>query len=337
MLRDLVSEAHRNGYCIIRGLLNDNEVTRLRETLVNLTPYEKLQDFLSNGRFNWLLFDDRVLELASAIVGGDIFYYGETSQSFPHQSFHSWHCDSRGSLNDLDAFYEVRDGEIYNGWRFGFYLDDYEIYSGGLKVSPGSHLRPLLDLLGHQGGIEVSGSNIKVTPAPYPIVNCDTRPGDLVIFNLRLFHSGGFLRHLDPSLTLSVDQELKLKQFNCFAPEPAYPRAYLFFDYCGRGLGPDLYIKWRAHRLLSSPKSLFRDSSYIELVRSGERAFSYDREDIQVMCTAHRVSLRYDRCLAEEIWCHGTFTERANELLTRNEEFSSFYSLSRLREESQYN
>lgn len=93
-------------------------------------------------------------------------------------------------------------------WRFAVYFRDYTANSGGLQVVPQSHLGPLSEATDTTKRVLVK-----------------SRPGDLVVWNLRTFHAAGADNDGKPHAT---------------------PRNAIFFDYAAPGRDLDRYVAWRA-------------------------------------------------------------------------------------------
>lgn len=69
------------------------------------------------------------------------------------------------------------------GVKFAYYLDPVGAQTGALRVVPGSHKSPLHQEVGDT--IKRSGLDILAVPSYV----CDSQPGDVVAFDLRLWHA----------------------------------------------------------------------------------------------------------------------------------------------------
>jgi hypothetical protein len=176
---------HRDGFLLVRNVLDAAEVETLRRAIVENAERAKslghvlkgvagetvpVGDILGQPGVGWLLSDRRVLEIARHLIGrDDLVYFGDSGVMVGG--------DGRGFHKDNT----VRDTANHPDWqspytllRMGFYLRDHATHSGGLKVRRTSHLHADV----------TSGA----------IVDVPTRPGDVVVWNLRTTHSGHAVR-----------------------------------------------------------------------------------------------------------------------------------------------
>ncbi len=120
-----------------------------------------------------LLDDDRILGIASTLIGDD-FNYGSGDGNF-YSGDTRWHAD--GGYPELFAI------------KLAFYLDPLTGGSGSLRVIPGSH-KP--DSFWRTGGIDPNEAEELwgVSPADTPgSVALKTDAGDLVVFDHNLKHA----------------------------------------------------------------------------------------------------------------------------------------------------
>jgi len=128
----------------------------------------------------------------------------------------AWHYDAGG----WDA----------TGVKFAFYLQPVRAYSGALRVIPGAHKREWFDELYHQEPLGPKWTRQAASPEDkklamdaidtIPGYACESNPGDVVAFDLRMYHSsygGSRDRHMcsvvyyaDPS----SPEELELIRMN---------------------------------------------------------------------------------------------------------------------------
>lgn len=278
------------------------------------------QDLLSFRTFDSFILSEKLLELASELIASpNIYYYGETNLAINSIPFTQWHRDARGTPENIEAFQEPgADGKFINAWRFAVYHADYQRHSGGLKVCPESH-KFHTSVFGKylQKNLVFREGNLSVPMTPFPLVNLDSTPRDLIVFNLYTYHSGGFIRfeNVKPLLP-HIESQLAKVNLPC-APEAA-PRDALMIDFCGASEESDLYIKWRRNRLITE-KSVFSEKQNVANI------YSYFEQDLLGKAKSVGVKLRFDRCIAECLWNlkHGIQSSiSVDELLAMNEEFS---------------
>jgi hypothetical protein len=329
-INDIKCEAFEKGFVHIRSFLSSDLISKSLEDLQKKSDREKLSDFFSNRDFDYLIFDPKILKIANALTNNNIYYYGETNYSYVNEPFSSWHCDARGSIDNLESFYEIDSDEIYSGWRFAFYLDDYSNYSGGLKVSPYSHKHPLHYQFNQDNYVfDKVGNNYSFKPTGFELYNIPSKPGDLIIFNLRLFHSGGFLKFKDGSNYLpEIEQFIKKHRIKEFSPYGhKKTRSALMFDFGSPSLGLDLYIKWRANRLLNHEKSVFYSNS-----KGSDSIYTYYSKNHLKVANDYSVKLRFDRCIAEILFKGPQKISSEDKmnldwLIENNSEFSNYHSI----------
>lgn len=110
--------------------------------------------------------DPRFYRVAEQLYGEDVFAVITDANRYIGDS--PWHPDT-GSLHQY-------------GVKFAFYLEPVDAESGALRVIPGSHHDPY-----HS---EVKEHMIQVKPEfrDVPAYVCASQPGDVVAFDLRLWH-----------------------------------------------------------------------------------------------------------------------------------------------------
>ena len=114
------------------------------------------------------MFEPRILSAVKKLIGEEIVYFGESNtQSGP--TLGGFHKDNRVCDRENEAGLDfVGDYPLV---RVGIYLQDSDIYSGGLKIVPGSHKIPT-------SKFRIGGNNIAA------------KAGDIVVWKLTTTHSG---------------------------------------------------------------------------------------------------------------------------------------------------
>jgi hypothetical protein len=158
-------------------------------------------DILGEPGLGDLLFDERLLGLARALVPtSELVYFGDSGIMVGG--------NGRGFHKDNTC----RDDATHADWcspytlvRFGVYLEDHDRWSGGLKVRRGSHMH-------------VDDTSGKIVDVP-------TRAGDVVVWSLRLTHSGHVVRLRGlPHVRLQPRLEIRAPSF-LHVPEQTERRA----------------------------------------------------------------------------------------------------------------
>jgi hypothetical protein len=253
-----------------------------------------LPDLLGLPEVRDIYFDPELLEIARALLGPRLAYDGEATLNFEESigahtlnPFTTLHCDATGLPQNLNAVWESPANAIYRAYRFGIYFQDYRNASGALKVIVGSHRgdpRHYMGahLLSQTSAKRTLGDQVLSYKEPHhPLYNLPSAPGDVVVWNLRTFHSAGARQFVaDPSFAAHPDIETQLADTpGLFAPPPG-PRNAVFFDYAAPSEEIDLYIK---HRARPKPASL------AALV-----ARRTDDEAAIALAAEHGIDLRFD-------------------------------------------
>ncbi|MEC8186053.1 MAG: phytanoyl-CoA dioxygenase family protein, partial [SAR324 cluster bacterium] len=185
------------GFLIIRNVLSRDEIKLIEKEYDY--GFKKTLEHHSNGfgmrkQFNWsnlnemcpnlcsLPYQNIILRTVKTLMGHKIFPYLCNSNNFNGPAT-EWHTDQTA---DTDCF----------AVKVIFYLDELDENSGGLRFLPCSQREPLNSDLwdfGLHGSNETdikdykskSGLEIDQVPSYY----CRTNPGDMVIFNLKIWHS----------------------------------------------------------------------------------------------------------------------------------------------------
>jgi len=212
------------GYVVIPQVFTAQEIAAFRAG-VERHP-DHAGDLLSHPALAALVADERLLTIARQLSLAPLRYFGDSSVSLGVGPY-GFHRDN-ADRDDPTAF----------DWRFStyplvrmaLYLQEYSRWGGGLEVRPRSH---------------------QACQGPHdPPLYLATSLGDLVVWNLRLYHTGQGGRHLPPS------------------PEP---RMALFLTYGSPGPACDHYIaylKTRAYQV-----EIWRNSHYRreDLIQGSQR------------------------------------------------------------------
>jgi hypothetical protein len=158
----------------LRSIL-ERELARARERgAVRRMPTYPKADFLLGdvlsirdlARYQYIFFRRELLEVLQHVLETpELVYFGDSSVQYGEaaRGFHKDNVDRYdGTKSDWQSAYGLV--------RCGFYCQDHDRYSGGLKIRLASHDIPI-----HTRG---------------RIVDIRTSYGDLVVWNMRLTHSG---------------------------------------------------------------------------------------------------------------------------------------------------
>ena len=172
------------GFVVLRGLLQPREVETIRGEFARRLAAAYPEEPFNGTRRHWattmgpdtplmrsLLEDERFASAAEQMYGPDTF--GVITDANRYVGDTAWHPDTRSRHQ--------------YGVKFAYYLDPVGAGSGALRVIPGSHRNPLHDELRETLG------KLRLPIQDVPACVCESRPGDVVAFDLRTWHasSGG--------------------------------------------------------------------------------------------------------------------------------------------------
>ena len=188
-----VNRYWRNGYLVLRGLFAKDEISSFRERVVASagTLLETSDgDLLANPLLRDILFDDRILDVASTLLGDTPVYFGDSSHTKFEKStapglFHKDNVD-RTDINGPD--WKSR----YTILRFGIYLQSHADQGGGLLVRKKSHHKPLPQGNRYKRLLDEEVASVLVGRTRY----LPTETGDVLVWNLRTTHApcGSYVR-----------------------------------------------------------------------------------------------------------------------------------------------
>ncbi|MDD1427161.1 phytanoyl-CoA dioxygenase family protein [Dolichospermum sp. ST_sed9] len=178
---NLKTNLSKDGFILIRGVLTEDEVTNLRKTLEAYFLHRGVQIFGGLSQPNaavlipeldWVFSHPKIIDALKNLVENEKLMF--TSHCDIHSGIVAgWHKDDgtssgKSNLGYFDCLtYDVEDCQVY---KVAIYLQDHTNNLAGLKVKPGSH-----KIASTEVGEEVY---------------LKTRVGDVIIFDVRLTHSG---------------------------------------------------------------------------------------------------------------------------------------------------
>lgn len=192
---------HTFGYLVLPGFFTSDEVAVMSEEYER--SLEATQPLYAapigvRGQVNWsnirdhtpfladALEHERLCGAAEALLGDDAVGVMSNGNCFSGQ-FTEWHCDTSVSP--------------FRSAKFVAYLEPLDGQSGALRVLPGSHHSPwhndLYAVIGAKALPTQTGNPEDASAAgraPFavpevPAQACVTRPGDVIVFDLRVWHA----------------------------------------------------------------------------------------------------------------------------------------------------
>lgn len=216
------------GFHIVRGLLDRGEVERYRSLLIErsgVDPATHRAD--SRGRTSWnhtdgvtkddafwdLITHERLREEVADCIGPD-FRYLQHSDLQVGFSAVAWHRDNVNRTYGVGPDWDESDGP-YGLVRVGVYLQEYAASGFRLGFIPGSHrfesggstLRRRVREAGFQvvGGLAYLGPRFQNLSRAAQWVA--TEPGDAIVFDPRILHSGSWIDGLKLSMFVGYGVE----------------------------------------------------------------------------------------------------------------------------------
>lgn len=207
----------RDGFVIVRSLFSSADITTYREAA--LARVNRVGDLLSDPVLRQALLAPALLEVVRQLIGPDICYFGDSSAMIGATAA-GFHKDNVDKDDPGGPDWQSR----YPLVRFGLYTQNHQGAPDGLDVRQGSH---------HHCSTRV-GRHVYI----------DTRPGDVVIWNLRTTHSGGGMtvrgRPVDPE---SVAGKI-LRRLPALRDRPQQKRVALFGTFAAPGSHLERYIDY---------------------------------------------------------------------------------------------
>lgn len=171
------------GFLVFRGVFTPSELTTINaefegamESAYRHAPYDGTRrHWVTMMRpetpfFAALLEDPRFCEVTEQLYGEDVFAVVSDANRYVGNT--GWHPDHHADTA-VDCY----------GVKFAYYLQPVGANSGALRVIPGSHKNPLHTELRQN----MSKFGLDICDVPGYV--CESEPGDVVAFDLRLWHA----------------------------------------------------------------------------------------------------------------------------------------------------
>ncbi|MBI3725402.1 phytanoyl-CoA dioxygenase family protein [bacterium] len=234
----------RDGFVVVKDVFSHDEVESMRAALLAVRDREHEAglalpfdadmpanvrvngDLPGKGelrRFDYLVFDPRIISCARQALGDALLYFGDSTfqTGEGERGFHRDNAD-RDDRSGPDW-----KGDDYSLVRIGVYLQDHAMHSGGLQVKVGSHLAS--------------------EPRRTPTVRLPCAKGDIAIWNLRITHSGNFVRPRGLDVCLPPSIEGRIPRFLRVPEERERVAVFLTYGLAG-DRHTDHYIDWQRSR-----------------------------------------------------------------------------------------
>ncbi|WP_448665798.1 phytanoyl-CoA dioxygenase family protein [Serratia plymuthica] len=173
-MTNLKEQIERNGFVVIRDLFSPEEMKRIQSSIDTFFEqkgvtyrYGLTQPNIAveEEEFSWVFSHPKVLEAYRAVFGQEDFVFTSHADIHHNMGF-GWHKDD-GKGAYFTTPYFTPECRVY---KMGVYMNDHSMDGSGLSVRVGSHL---IDNL-------TDGESVSLA----------TKPGDVVIFDVRITHAG---------------------------------------------------------------------------------------------------------------------------------------------------
>lgn len=182
----IINEYKKNGFVLIKNVLDSNSVNNLRLYINNKIKSCKnknlitISECFADEKIYSLLSNQKIKNTTVEIIGKDYFINELEVQynSFPKKKNEGYHYDAQSErANNYLKFSD------YKFAKWGIYLqNNTKKYGGGLSVLPGSHkIFPFFKFRNEKYIKFILGKFAK---------KINTEPGDAVLFDSRLLHTG---------------------------------------------------------------------------------------------------------------------------------------------------
>lgn len=167
-----VEEFWREGFALLPDVYTADEVETMR---AEAREHVRTGGELATSPMAHVLTDGRMVRVARKLLGTDKILYGGDSSATINGVTRAWHKDNTDREDPDAPDWDDR----YTQLRFGVYLQDHTEHTGGLNLKVGSH--EACDLS--------TGETLYVR----------NRPGDLLVWSMRMTHSGAATLLKDPN------------------------------------------------------------------------------------------------------------------------------------------
>jgi hypothetical protein len=166
----ITQKFNEHGWILLENFFSEDEMRQIHSGVKESIKQNINADLLCNPFLQDLtILNPKIIKVVKELLGQDPTYIGDSniSNNILGMSLHKDNPDRlRSNAPDWQSPYTIL--------RMGIYLQNYESHSGGLILRDKSH-----NYVSRWKG---------------KVINVKTKPGDLVIWNLRTTHSGGARR-----------------------------------------------------------------------------------------------------------------------------------------------
>ena len=184
----------KDGFAIIKNFLKEEELIQLRDFCIK--NFKKDIEVFEQDLIKKYFFNEKFFQIFREILNCKKLIYFSDSSIALHNTVDDapagFHVDSRNENYNFKEEYPIA--------RLGIYLQNIKDFSGGVKIKPGSHnyycstkIKQSIKNIFEQIIIK-KNKNFKFKFF-HKNIQPSIEPGDLIIWNLRLHHSGASWRY----------------------------------------------------------------------------------------------------------------------------------------------
>lgn len=253
----------KNGYVIIKNFFNKEKIIKTRENLITtkilnseILDHLDIQDLILNKKF---------FDLFKEILGcKKLLYFSDSSVSIIENIEDcqtGFHVDSRNEDFNFNKEYHIA--------RAGIYMQNVSDYSGGLKIRPKSQNSYCINnfnqliknifiekILKRNSNFNIDFIHQNIQP--------NLNVGDLIIWNLRLHHSGASWRYkFNKNLSLHPFLDKLMPKFTKISPQFKKNRTALFIAFANGDVS-DINVSNYINRKLKEKKIFSANENLIK-------------------------------------------------------------------------
>ena len=242
-MQNLREDFLKKGYVVIKNYFNSDQINDLRN--YSLQKINEKNEIFEYDFIKKYFFSPDFFNIFKKILNYKKLLYFSDSSINIHKTLEAvprgFHVDARNDDYDFNKEYPIA--------RLGVYLQNVSDYSGGLKVKPGSH--NYYCVTNYKQSIKTfvnekilkKNKNFKIKFF-HKNEQPNLQSGDLIIWNLRLHHSGASYRYkFNRNISLAPYIDKLVPKFLKLPPEFPNNRGAIFIAFANGDLSDNYNIK----------------------------------------------------------------------------------------------
>ncbi|MGP0902934.1 phytanoyl-CoA dioxygenase family protein [Serratia sp. CY76391] len=173
-MNNMKEKIERDGFVVIRGMFTEDEMSKMNNSIDKFFAnkgvtyrYGLTQPNIAveEQEFSWVFHHPKVIDAYREVFGSNDFVFTSHADIHHNMGF-GWHKDDAKGAYFSEPYF-THDCRVY---KMGIYMNDHSTDGNGMSVRVGSHLKDNL----------TDGEAVSLA----------TKPGDVVIFDVRITHAG---------------------------------------------------------------------------------------------------------------------------------------------------